>query len=113
MPKEITLDQLKGKIDRDDHFVLVDALSEKHYTSSHLPGAINLPYEFVDEAEKVLLHKNAEIVVYCMNTGCEASKEESRELEEMGYTNVRHFAEGKQAWMAARLPVEGKRRSRA
>ncbi len=36
-----------------------------HYESSHLPGAINLPYEFVDDAEKVLLDKRAEIVIYC------------------------------------------------
>ena len=93
--------------------MLVEALSQAHYESSHLPGAVNLPYEFVDEAEKVLPHKDAEIVVYCMNTGCEASREESRELTEMGYTNVLHFAEGKQAWMEAGLPVEGKRRSRA
>jgi NhaP-type Na+/H+ or K+/H+ antiporter len=39
----------------------VEALSRPHYESSHLPGAINLPYEFVDDAEKVLPDKRAEI----------------------------------------------------
>ena len=29
--------------------------------SSHLPGAITLPYEFVDEAEEVLPDKNADV----------------------------------------------------
>jgi len=106
--EEITREELKGKMDRGDEFVLVDALSAKHYESSHLPGAINLPYEFVDEAEEVLPDKNAEIVVYCMNLDCEASTEEARELEGMGYQNVRHYAEGKQGWIRAGLPVEGK-----
>lgn len=108
MTREIKLGDLRDKIDCEDGFVLVGALSEKHYASSHLPGAVNLPYEFVDEAEKVLPDKDAEIVVYCMNTRCESSREESRESEEIGYTNVIHFAEGKQAWMQAGLPVEGK-----
>jgi rhodanese-related sulfurtransferase len=103
----ITREELKAKMDRGEKFVLVDALSAKHYDSSHLPGAINLPYEFVDEAETVLPDKDAEIVVYCMNPDCEASTEEARELEEMGYRNVLHYAEGKQGWLRAGLPVEG------
>ena len=101
-----------AKIDRGEPFVLVDALGPGHYESSHLPGAVSLPYEFVDEAERVLPDKDAEIVVYCMNEACEASGEEVRELEEMGYTNVRHYAAGKQDWMRAGLPVEGRRSRR-
>jgi rhodanese-related sulfurtransferase len=109
MAPNITREQLKEKMDRGDDFVLVEALSQKHYQSSHLPGAINLPYEFVDEAEKVLPDKNAEIIVYCMNPECVASAEEARELEEMGYERVLHYAAGKQDWIKAGLPVEGKR----
>ena len=41
-----------------------------------------------------------------MNLDCEASTEEVRELEGMGYQNVRHYAEGKQGWIRAGLPVE-------
>jgi rhodanese-related sulfurtransferase len=105
----ITREQLKEKMDRGDDFVLVEALSQQYYQSSHLPGAINLPYEFVDEAEKVLPDKKAEIIVYCMNPECVASAEEARELEEMGYERVLHYAAGKQDWIKAGLPVEGKR----
>ena len=109
MAGSITREELKAKMDRGEEFVLVDALSAKHYESSHLPGAVNLPYEFVDEAETVLPDKDAEIVVYCMNLDCEASTEEARELEEMGYRNVLHYAEGKQDWIRAGFPVEGRR----
>ncbi len=52
MVKEISREELKTKMDRGEDFYLVEALSRQHYEMSHLPGAINLPYEFVDEAEK-------------------------------------------------------------
>ncbi len=57
----------------------------------------------------MLPDKDAEIVVYCMNVGCSASGEEARELEEMGYSRVLHYVGGKQDWIKAGLPVEGKR----
>ena len=106
MVANISRAELKAKMDRGDDFVLVEALSHAHYASSHLPGAINLPYEFVDDAEKVLPDKDAEIVVYCMNRDCSSSREEARELDEMGYSRVLHFADGKQDWIRAGLPVE-------
>ena len=108
----ISREELKAKMDRGASFVLVDALSAKHYKSSHLPGAINLPYEFVDEAESLLPDKSTEILVYCMNLDCEASTEEARELEGMGYRNVRHYAEGKQDLIQASLPIEGRHASK-
>ena len=107
--KTITREELKEKMDRGDDFVLVEALSQKHYRSSHLPGAINLPYEFVDEAEKVVPDKRTEIVVYCMNPDCVASAQEARELEEMGYERVLHYRAGKQDGIRAGLRVEGRR----
>lgn len=106
--RDVTREELRAKMERGDRFVLVDALSQEHYASSHLHGAVNLPYEFVDEAEKVLPDKSAEIVVYCMNVQCEASGLEARELVEMGYENVLHYAAGKQDWIRAGLPVEGR-----
>jgi hypothetical protein len=40
--KEISREELKAKMERGDDFVLLEALSRRHYESSHLPGAINL-----------------------------------------------------------------------
>ena len=106
--ENITRGELKEKMDRGDDFTLVEALSERHYETTHLPGAVNLPYEFVDEADKLLPDKGAEIVVYCMNEECESSREAVRELAALGYENVLHYAGGKQDWMEAGLPIEGK-----
>ena len=107
----ISREELKAKTDRGESFVFVNALSAEHYQSSHLPGAINLPYEFVGESESLLPNEDAEIVVYCMNVDCEASTEEARELEGMGYRNVRHYAGGKQDWIRVGLSVEGRHAS--
>lgn len=112
MAKDIDRKELVEKIERGDDFVLVDALSPQHYERSHLPGAVNLPLEFIDEAEKMVPDKNSELVVYCMNVDCGTSAEEARELEEMGYTNVFHYPGGKQDWLNANLPVESNRKSR-
>jgi rhodanese-related sulfurtransferase len=84
----------------------VEVLSRPHYEMSRLPGAINLPYEFVDDAEKVLPDKRAEIVIYCIDEEREASGEEARELVEMGYVNVLHYA-GRQAGLDQDRPPHG------
>ena len=59
--RNISREELKAKMDRGESFVLVDTLSAAHYQNSHLPGAMNLPYEFVDEAESLLPDKDADI----------------------------------------------------
>jgi rhodanese-related sulfurtransferase len=57
---------LKAKIDRGDDFVLVEALPEASYRDWHLPGAINIPADRVNElAPHLIPDRNADIVVYC------------------------------------------------
>ena len=62
----ISKEELKAKIDRNDNFMLVEALAPQAYHLVHLPGAINLPPNRVAElAPERLPDKSAEIVVYC------------------------------------------------
>ena len=62
----ITRDELKQKIDRKDNFQMVEALPADKFRHTHLPGAINVPYDRVREvAPQLLPDKNAEIVTYC------------------------------------------------
>jgi rhodanese-related sulfurtransferase len=105
---EISRDELERKLDAGDDFVLVDALAPMSYARSHLPGAINLPPDWVDErGPRRLPDRDAEIVVYCTNATCESSQLVAARLVELGYRNVRHYAGGKQDWIAAGLPLEG------
>jgi rhodanese-related sulfurtransferase len=62
----ISRDELKQKIDRKDNFLLVETLAPEYYNHSHLPGAINLPPDNVQQLAPTLLpDKTADIVVYC------------------------------------------------
>ena len=66
MDFEIARGELKQKIDRKEHFYLVEAQSPMMYEDAHLPGAVNLPPNRVAElAPAVLPEKDAEVVVYC------------------------------------------------
>jgi rhodanese-related sulfurtransferase len=104
----ITADQLLRKIQEGDAFVLVDALAPMVYAHSHLPGAINLPPSAVnaDRVARRIPDQNTEIVVYCANPDCEDSIATAQRLQELGYTNVRHYPGGKEEWRAAGHPLE-------
>jgi rhodanese-related sulfurtransferase len=108
----ISLDELKAKIARSDRFTLVEILPPPLYRSGHLPGAIYIPPIQVRElAPKRLPDKSAEIVLYCAGPSCYTSGMAARELLAMGYTNVREFRGGKEAWVNAGLPLESTSRA--
>jgi rhodanese-related sulfurtransferase len=65
MVEGISREELKEKMERGDDFVLLEALPEKSYRRTHLPGAINLPPGQTDQAEELIPNKEAEVVVYC------------------------------------------------
>jgi rhodanese-related sulfurtransferase len=96
------------KLESGESFVLVDALAPMAYAHSHLPGAINLPPAGVDPArvERQIPERDTEIVVYCANYECESSVDTALRLRGLGYTNVRHYAGGKDEWRELGLPLE-------
>jgi rhodanese-related sulfurtransferase len=104
----ISREALWEKIEHGDEFVLVDALAPMSFAHSHLPGAINLPPEWVDErGPRRIPDSKAEIVVYCASETCDSSVEVGNRLVELGYPNVRHYVGGKKDWIEGGLPVEG------
>jgi rhodanese-related sulfurtransferase len=104
----VTAEELRGKLDAGEHFVLVDALAPMIYAHSHLPGAINLPAGAVDPTRvaRRIPDRNTEIVVYCASAECDDSLVTARKLTELGYTNVLHFSGGKDEWRELGYPLE-------
>ena len=101
---ELALDQL---LDVAQEFVLVDALWPMSYARLHVPGAINLPPEWVDDrARRRIPDLGTEIVVYCSDADCNSSVIVAERLVELGYLNVRHYAEGKRDWVDAGLELD-------
>jgi rhodanese-related sulfurtransferase len=107
---EIDRESLLEKLERGDDFVLVDALSPMSFAASHLPGAINLTPGWVDDrARRRIPDLDTEVVVYCLGADCDSSVKVANRLIELGYRNIRHYAEGMNDWMEAGLPLEGGR----
>ena len=68
MAPTITLDELRAELDSGREPVLVEALGPLSYEEAHLPGAINVPHDRVEELAPALLpDRDAAIVVYCAN----------------------------------------------
>ena len=110
----ISRESLRQKIESGSDFVLVDALSPMSYATSHLPGAINLPPESVDgRAQRRIPDRSTAIVVYCSDVTCNSSVVVAKRLIELGYENVSHYAEGKNDWLEAGLPLEGGRAAKS
>jgi rhodanese-related sulfurtransferase len=106
MANKITRDELKAAIDAGQ-ITVVETLREEHFGQGHLPGAIHIHFEAIAEkAPELLPDKDAAIVTYCSNTACRNSELAANQLTAMGYTDVRKYAEGKQDWQEAGLPLE-------
>jgi rhodanese-related sulfurtransferase len=104
LPK-ISRSQIQSKLDK---VTLVDALDAKYYDRSRIKGSVNVPMDSIETtAAKALPDKNAELVVYCMNTKCHASDKVADGLSKLGYKHVSIYREGLQDWISAGLPAEG------
>ena len=98
---------LKALLDSGTPFTLLEALPEKYYRHSHLPGAQLFPHDRAAELAPALLpDKRARIVVYCASATCANSHQAAETLSGLGYTNVHVYAEGKADWQAAGLALE-------
>ena len=102
----ITREELQAAI-QDGDVIVVEALGPQYYRDAHLPGAINIPHtEVARLAPQLLPDKAAAIVTYCSNTACRNSEIVAAQLRALGYLDVRKYAEGKEDWREAGLPLQ-------
>ena len=107
--RPISLSELWDKVQNGPDFVFVMAMDDRRFESAHIEGSISF-----DRLTEILsdLDRNSEIVVYCTNAACAASKLRAAMLVEAGFTNVYRFAGGLAEWAEAGLPlVESNRRA--
>lgn len=93
--KKITSDEAKN-IMLTEKPIIVDVRSLEEYNEGHIPNAISIPLETIEnEAETKLKNKDDLILVYCRSG--RRSREAALRLIEKGYTNVIDFG-GIQDW---------------
>ena len=102
--RELTVDQVKAKLDRGERFHLVDVREESEWARDHLPGAIHLGKGVIErDVEKRLPDPGAEIVLYC--GGGFRSALAADNLQRMGYTNVLSMDGGIRGWREKGYPL--------
>ena len=107
MTRTISREQLSSLIASGAAPLLFEALPARYFDDAHLPGARNMPHDEVAAlAPRLAPDRMAPIVVYCANPACQNSHIAAGRLQQLGYTDVRVYAGGKQDWIEAGLPVE-------
>jgi rhodanese-related sulfurtransferase len=85
--------------------LLLDVRTPEEFASGHVPGAVNIPYDAVEERSAELsAHRDQEVVVYCEKGGRAAKA--SRSLADAGFRSILHLDGDMSGWRAAGLPVE-------
>lgn len=88
--RQIDQQAAKEMMERDDGHVIVDVRRQDEYDAGHIPGAMLIPNESIEDAEPPELpDKDAVILVYCRSG--RRSKEAAKKLADLGYTNVYEF----------------------
>lgn len=86
----VTYTDLQQKIADKEDIVLLDVRTAEEFNSGHIPTAVLLPYDQIeDKSEKLLNDKNKEIIVYCRSGRRSAIALDM--LVKLGYTNVKDF----------------------
>jgi rhodanese-related sulfurtransferase len=102
--KELTVDDVKRKLDRGEKFHLVDVREESEFAKDHLPGAIHLGKGVIErDIEGRVPDTAAEVVLYC--GGGFRSALAAENLQRMGYTNVWSMDGGIRDWRDKKYPL--------
>lgn len=97
---DISLEDLKKAI-ADKKAVLLDCNGTESYKKGHIPGALNFEAVKDELAKKLPEDKGALVVAYCGSALCPAYKAGAEAAQKLGYTNVKHYADGKAGWEKA------------
>ena len=88
--KQISQEEAKEMMSRDDGHVIVDVRRQDEYDAGHIPGVILIPNESIGcDSPEALPDYDQIILIYC-RTG-NRSKQASEKLATMGYTNIYEF----------------------
>lgn len=85
--------------DRERVALIVDARPTIKYNEGTVPGAMNIPFQDLDKLKGLLpADKGAQLIFFCGGFKCDLSHKSAAKAKEMGYTNVRIYAEGWPVW---------------
>lgn len=79
--------------------LVVDARPSIKYVKGTVPGAINIPFpSFKTHSALLPRDKDTQVIFFCGGLKCDLSHKSAAKTRELGYTDVRVYAEGWPAW---------------
>ncbi len=103
---EISVDELKTKIENGEDFLLIDVRQAGEYANATIPGALNIPRgtlefkirddNFWEEEFLYTPEENDEIVIYCKKG--DRGILSAMALQQLGFTNVKNLHGGILSW---------------
>jgi len=86
----INPEKAKEMMEDLEEFVLLDARAEEEFSEGHIPGAIVIPHDEIEErAEAEIPEKDVPVFVYCRSG--RRSKIAAEALVSLGYSEVYEF----------------------
>ncbi len=89
--------------------VMVDSRPVSDFRRGHIPGAVSVPLEEVQNRAYDLggrVPSDRPLVIYCEGGDCLTSLNLARLLHQRGFRDLRVFSGGWNEWLSAGLPVE-------
>ena len=88
--KYVSMDEIVQIMQENENYIILDVRTEAEYNEGHIPNAICIPNETIDEnVIKKLPNKNQLILIYCRSGN--RSKQALQKLKEIGYINLIEF----------------------
>lgn len=105
--EEISVRELKEKMDNGDTFVLLDVREQEEWNAGRIPQAKHIPLAGLEKGVDILgkLSKNTPIVLHCRSGS--RSMKALQILQKQGYKNIKSLSGGILAW--TKMNLESKR----
>jgi rhodanese-related sulfurtransferase len=101
----ISKESLLKKLNGESNFILIDTIGTFDGNKYRIKGATTIPYPNVADRRSELLVYD-EIIIYCSNKRCKASKKAAAALKMLNVPNVKIYEGGLEEWKANDLPLE-------
>ena len=89
---QISMKEAVAMMEEETDYIILDVRTPEEFVEKHIPNAVNVPNETIgDDDIAELPNKNQLILVYCRSGN--RSKQASKKLVELGYTNIYEFGE--------------------
>lgn len=100
----IAMEEAVSRMESETGYVLLDVRTEQEYAGGHIPGAVCIPNETIEEDVLECLPDMEQLIfVYCRSGN--RSKQASEKLVNLGYTNIVEIG-GVKDWPGELVVVE-------